>query len=250
MNNTTYIVVTGAEDECRALAARMSELGLSTSALPTIRIRKRSLSASSKRFMAGLEDYDYILFTSAHAARFFDEALRALRIKRPRGVSIAAVGPATARALREVDLSPRIIAKNPGASALVSQLRNIKGKRILFPRSTIASKETLESLRTRGASVDVIPLYMTSSIAISGPAFARAFKNPVTQIVFLSPSSVDSFAKNLRSAILRKRVLEAKVFAIGTTTASAARDAGFIHVAIARPSTTDGIVQMFKSKAL
>ena len=245
MMHEMRIVVTGTKEDAHALAARLEKDGLSATALPTISIKKKTLSEASADALRNIADYDYILFASPHAVSFFADALRDLWIKRPSGIRIAAVGPVTARALREIGLEPTIVPRDPGTDGLTDELKNIDGKKILFPRSATASDDAVETLQSYRATVTVVPLYTTTPLAAGKYAFQALFgaDNVPDRLVFLSPSSVAGFAKNLPGTILTERIREVPVLAIGPTTVRAAKDAGFERVDIARPSTIDGIIK-------
>ena len=242
------VVVTGIKEEIPTLALRAAQLGYETIALPTIRLEKRALSARALSAIKKIDSYDYVIFTSAHAASFFAELLKELRLRKPSSIRIVAVGSATASACRSIGFKPHSIAKEFNARAMISGIRDLKGRRILFPRSLIGSLEPIRLLRSKGALVTVIPLYTSIPLVISLAARALIFEKDIAAIVFMSPSSLTGFAKNLNKTILRRPMLTA--LCIGPTTGRAAYASGFRNIAIAQPSTTAGIIKALRQRTL
>lgn len=244
------VIVTGTKEETAAYAAQLQENGFDALALPTIRIKKKALDAASIAALKDIESYDYLLVTSPHAAEFFGDALRDLWIRKPLGMKVAAVGSSTARALSAIGFAPHIIPRGSGVNALVRELKDVRGKKILFPRSASAPQEAIDTLRAGGAIVTPVTLYTTTPLAAGKKVFENAFKDAATDIayvIFMSPSGVEGFAKNLHGNILKEHVLALRALAIGPTTAAAVKYAGFQHITIAQPSTFEGIVKTLRS---
>lgn len=240
------IILTGAKNESIAFAERIEKLGCTVEIVPTIRIKKRPLSAASEKMIEKADSYDYLIFTSAHAVEFFVETFQNRWVKLPLKPKVVVVGPATANAASKAGFKPRIVSKRPGADALAASLKNVDGKRIFFPRSAIAAPDVVETLRGKGAILDTIPLYMTTPLPVLKSRLTKLFESKTQTIVFLSPSSVESFSKNLSGAILRKRAFGTTVIAIGPTTAKAATEAGFKHIIVVKPSTADGVIESIR----
>jgi uroporphyrinogen-III synthase len=239
---SNQIIVTGTKEDAQAFATRLQAMGFDASALETIRITKKKLSAASVAALQAIGSYDYLLLTSPHAAQIFGETLRDLWIKKPRAIRVAAVGSATAQALRLIGFAPHIIPKEYGATELVNMLKDIDGKKILFPRSANASEDAITALRAGGATVTAIILYAASLIKADTRIFEEAISG-ADRIIFLSPSGIAGFAKNYAGNILSGHVLEMHALCIGPTTAQAASQAGFRHITIAKPSTLGGIIK-------
>jgi uroporphyrinogen III methyltransferase/synthase len=234
------IIVTGTHEDAAAFAMRLQAAGFDAYPLATIRITRKALSKASVAALRDIGSYDYLLFTSARAVEIFGDIVRDLSTKKPRGIKVVAVGPRTARACRAIGFNPHIVPKEFNAREMARAMTVTRGKRILFPSSAIASPETKKALEAAGAIVTPIPLYTTTSIAAPKKVFQNLAKD-AGWIVFMSPSGVAGFVKNLTGTILKRQAASARVVCIGPTTAQAAIKAGFRHVTIARPSTADGI---------
>ena len=108
---------------------------------------------------------------------------------------------------------------------MAATVPDIAGKKIIFPRSDLASLDAPRLLRKRGAQVTTLTLYTTLSIAHRALPFS--IKNPPAIILFMSPSSVNSFSKQVHGSKLRQVVFEAEALCLGPTTARAAMKFGF-----------------------
>ena len=112
-----------------------------------------------------LSGYDWLIFTSVNGVRHFwaqlEEAGRDSRALG--GAQVAAIGPATAEALRERGIRPDFIPPKYVAESVVAGLleRGIAGKRVLVPRARVA-REVLPEELGKVAHVDVLPVYETA----------------------------------------------------------------------------------------
>ncbi len=120
-----------------------------------------------------------IFFEDPERTRLFSESLAKGRV--------AAVGEATAAALRDVGVEPAIVAAGSGASVLDRLPKRLDGWRILLPRGEDATVELPEALAARGARLRPIVLYRKVSepadaelngLLESGAFFAFAATSP------------------------------------------------------------------------
>ncbi|HYD08666.1 MAG TPA: bifunctional uroporphyrinogen-III C-methyltransferase/uroporphyrinogen-III synthase, partial [Acidimicrobiales bacterium] len=165
--------------------------------------------------------YDWVLFTSANAVERFVPALRDARSFG--AAKVAAVGPATADALRRRNIDPDLVPDEAIADALLAALPDDGPARALFPCAAEARPTLPAGLRARGWTVDALPVYETRRLDVSPVDGTDA-------ITFLSPSAVDA---------LRDEPLPRVVVCIGPVTADAV---GRADVVVADPHTVDGMV--------
>jgi uroporphyrinogen-III synthase len=92
-----------------------------------------------------------LFFEDAERSRLFAQSLSAGRV--------AAVGEATAAALRDCGVEPAIVAAGSGASVLDRLPRRLEGWRVLLPRGEDATLELPEGLASRGARLRPMVLY-------------------------------------------------------------------------------------------
>ena len=146
-----------------------------------------------------LGEFQWVIFTSVNGVRAFWERLAAAGrdagIFEP-GIRVAAIGPATARALEERGVQPQFIPEEYVAEAIAAGIGNVSGQRILLPRADIARKALAEALRGGGATVDEVAAYRTLP-AEPDPRVADELRKGVDVITFTSSSTVRYFVELL-----------------------------------------------------
>ena len=154
------IVVTRSRHQAAAFASRLEEAGAWVIEFPTIEIRENEVAVE---VMERAGSYDWIVFTSTNGVEaFFGQWLGARRDLRDlAGVSLAAIGPATRQAVEYRGLRVAAQPKEYRAEALLEVLGEVSGKRILLARAEVAREVLPETLRERGATVDVVAFYRT-----------------------------------------------------------------------------------------
>jgi uroporphyrinogen III methyltransferase/synthase len=219
------VVITRAAEDAAGLARRLAELGATPVVIPAIRIEftdPPALDAALRRLSA----YDWVVFTSRNGV----EAVfrRATGLTGPR---VAAIGPATAAALRKRGVEPSLIPDRYVTEAIIPALGEVRGLRILLPRADIAREALAAGLRERGAVVDEVAAYRTVPAARSRPALSD-----VDAVTFTSSSTVRGFLQGGPVPI------NAKVVCIGPVTAETARAHGLTVARVAERYTEDGLV--------
>lgn len=171
-----------------------------------------------------LERYDWIIFTSANAVKYFHEHYKATHF--PSSVKVATVGKKTTDVAKQYDY-PVLI--NPEqrftAESLYEELepRVKKGDRILIPNSK-QSRDLLETRLTGlGARVDVHAFYETIPSTNLTRDQLSMLNNPIYPIVFTSPSAVKAYHSFAREKTNSKR----QAFVIGPITKREARHCEF-----------------------
>ncbi|HEV8410038.1 MAG TPA: uroporphyrinogen-III synthase [Gemmatimonadaceae bacterium] len=235
------IVVTRARDQAESFAIALEERGAIPVFFPTIQIRPLDDTRVLDAAVRALEQYKWIVFTSANAASAFWERMTACgRASIPDGVRIAAVGPVTSARLATLGVA---VDAQPGkfiGTEIAGAMGDIRDARILMPRGEDAREETLDSLRDAGGRVDDIVAYRTGTGAPTATEF-EAMLAPMDAVTFTSPSCVRGFSTLLgdRAYVIVETTI---VVTIGPTTSEAARDAGWPKPIEAETSTVAGII--------
>jgi uroporphyrinogen III methyltransferase / synthase len=231
------IAVTRARPQASALGARLRELGAGVVEAPAI--RTRPLEAE----LPDLAVYDLVCVTSPNgAAELFARLGAAGRDARAlAGLLVAAIGPGTARALKEHGIVADIVPERAVAEGLVSGLAGVDVRRALIVRAREGRDVLPDALRARGADVDVVALYETVAEPLDEPtARAAAAADYVT---FTSASTVRYFL-DAAGGLDGPRIAS-----IGPATSTALRDAGLEPHVEADPHTPDGLVEALVADA-
>jgi uroporphyrinogen III methyltransferase/synthase len=236
------IVITRPEKQADDLAKLLMKEGANPIYFPTIKIvpppNWRELDAAIKK----LEDYDWLIFTSANGVAYFFERLSAKGkdIRDLKGIKICCIGPATAKQIEDKGIKVDLVPKEFISEGILKSFprTNLKGKKILIARAAKARDVLPEGLKKLGAQVDVVTAYETVG---SGKKKNELFReNQVDVITFTSSSTVNNFVKIMGSGFkLPKGV---KIACIGPVTAATAQKAGFAVYIHQEEYTMEGLV--------
>lgn len=205
----------------------LRERGAEPLGFPTIRIVDPADPRPLRRAAADLGTYDWVIFTSANGVDRFWQEIESLggAPRFPEALRVAAIGPATAEALRERGVEAEIVPEEYVAEAMADELtasRGVRGRRILLPRAAGARKVLPERLRAAGARVDEIIAYEARADEEGIAGLRRAIDSgEVDLITFTAASTVRNFVELAGTDLGRARVA-----AIGPITAQAAGSLG------------------------
>jgi uroporphyrinogen-III synthase len=223
------VLVTRPREQAWTLSDPLRARGAHPIEFPTIAIRAADPAVLDGE-IRGLERFDWLVFTSANACRFFADRLARVRPRGlPSSLRVAAVGPATAGAATDRGMPVEAVPREFSGEALPAALGDLVGRAVLLPRADIGREETVAALRAAGAAVTDVTAYHTVPDS-PDPAARRALSAGVDVATFTSPSAVRNFAALLGDDA--RRLLERSAVAcLGGTTTAAARALGFtVHV--------------------
>jgi uroporphyrinogen III methyltransferase/synthase len=231
------IVVTRAPEQASELIRALESLGAEVLLLPTVGFAPAEDAAELDAAFARVAEFDWILFTSQNAVRFFCSRWSESGRERPalgfvRG-RVAAVGAATARALESEGMRVDYVAQTQTGESLAAELRDsVRGRKVLLPRSDRVDDRLPSALREAGATVHEVTAYRTLRPETLDPEILDALRRAeIAAIVFASPSAFHNLAAFVPSAELAALSNQVQFAAIGSTTARALREAG-VRVAI------------------
>jgi uroporphyrinogen-III synthase len=232
MSPTSVLVVRAAHQSDR-LSQRLRNAGLDPVVVPVIDMIDPADGGTELRSALKKPGrFDWIAFTSSNAVaavKFISE-----------GLSIAAIGPGTAEALRQRDLEPSLTPEVSTAEGMLDAFSSITPGRILLPLALDARPTLADGLRERGWQVTVITAYQTVQRIPSQDELARA--RECTAVAFTSSSSVSSWV-----SVAGLFDTPPVVVSIGPQTSATAREVGLYVRAEADPHTLDGLVAATKS---
>jgi len=264
------ILVGRARHQAGALTRELRKLGATVLEIPFIEIRKPRSFKPLDSALQNLRDYDWLILTSVNGVEAMWERLAKLnlkptnaregldfrratkgRIQNPasavegRLLRIAAIGPATQKAIEQRRVKVDIIPQEYVAESVVRSLRRrVKGKRVLLVRANVARDVIPRELRRAGARVDVVEAYETVIPQSSRKRLQAALKSQKQRphvITFTSSSTVRNFVALLGSR--KPNLVGIQLASIGPVTSSTLRELGLrAHVA-AQEFTIPGLVE-------
>ena len=237
------IMVTRARAQAGRFVHALEDLGAEVVQAPTIRIAEPEDPEPLRRAVREIDSFAWVVFTSANAVEHFWRELRASGrdTRALAGVSLCAIGPATAAAIEaqgaRADLVPGEYVAEAVADALTTETA-LPGTRVLLPRADIA-RETLPALlAARGAEVVDVPAYRTVPDDAAAEAVrAELRRGRIDAITFTSSSTVRNFVD-----LFGRDVGAARVASIGPITSATARELGLEVDVQAKEHTVPGLV--------
>lgn len=220
---------------------RFEGVGLKTFHIPFVRIERVGDGTAIDSALRRLSSYDGVVFTSRHAVRMTGERLDALGVVL--SVPIFCVGPSTAGEIEKRGWKAETVGRRYSGEGLVAGLvhRFAYGGRLLFPRSTGSNMAPWTRLKKKGIEVDGIDLYRPCPITFrEGSKVREIVQRKGAWVTFGSPSGIEAWINIWGSSPQATRRLEdARVAAIGKTTARALKRLGIVPGIIAGRPTAE-----------
>jgi uroporphyrinogen-III synthase len=238
------ILVGRARHQAGALSGELGKLGATVLEIPFIEIRKPRNFKPLDSALKSLDIYDWLILTSVNGVEAMCERLEKLKLNFATPRRIAAIGPATKKAIEQRGAKVDVVPKEYVAESVVRSLRNrVKGKRVLLVRAKVARDVIPTELRKAGAQVDVVEAYETVIPKSSRIRLRAALKNPKRSphvITFTSSSTVRNFVALLENR--RPTFGNIQFASIGPVTSSTLRELGLGVDIEAREFTIPGLV--------
>jgi uroporphyrinogen-III synthase len=272
------VLVGRAKHQAGALSAELCQRGAEVLEIPFIEIRKPKSFKPLDAALKSLNTYDWLILTSANGVEAMWDRMKKTREghdfsfkpalseqSEPKGavkgsksksalaaegaqLRIAAIGPATKKAIEQRGMKVDIVPKEYVAESVVKSLRSkVKGKRVLLVRAKVARDVIPNELRKAGAHVDVVEAYETVVPQSSRARLRAALKNPKRRphvVTFTSSSTVKNFAELLGPAQrTRPASLDGiRTASIGPVTSATLREFGLPVDIAAKEFTITGLV--------
>jgi uroporphyrinogen-III synthase len=261
------VLVGRARHQAGALSTELRNLGATVLEIPFIEIRKPGTFKPLDAALKNLAAYDWLILTSVNGVEAMWKRLDKLKLgcvldregrdlgggviaakKKPASAAaslrIAAIGPATQKAIEQRGAKVDVVPKEYVAESVVRSLRRrVKGKRVLLVRAKIARDVIPRELRQAGALVDVVEAYETAVPLSSRLRLRKALANPQRRphvITFTSSSTVKNFVALLGK---EKPSFAGTLFAsIGPVTSSTLCELGLPIDIAAKDFTIPGLI--------
>jgi uroporphyrinogen III methyltransferase / synthase len=228
------IFVSRARQESPELCRVLESQGARIIAEPLLRFAPPEDPTAVDEALKHLGEFDWWLMTSRHAVDFAAQRSRAIGspMKTLAGdVLIGAVGGATANAAHSAGLRVSYAAHQQSGAGLAAELSlMLAGKRVLLLRSNLADSSLPQALAKSGATVtDLIGYYTLPPDEATKAQLISVTWSDVHASVFFSPSAIHNLASSIGPDRMKIVIGGVVSIAIGSTTAEAAREAGFVR---------------------
>lgn len=250
------ILVTRSRDQASVFAEMLIDRGATTVEFPTIDVVPPASWDELDAAITSIETYDWLIFTSANAIRFFMERLKELNrdLRQLKGVRICVVGPKTAEALEPHGLKPDLVPSEFKAEGVLQALGgvSVRGQRFLIPRARVAREVIPDKLREQGASVTVATAYDNVRPASDLDRVQKLFsEKKISAVTFTSSSTVHNFVEILGRKEYKSLMAGVTVACIGPVTAKTAEEFGMktdiMPAEYTIPALVEAMVEFYRS---
>jgi uroporphyrinogen-III synthase len=278
------VLVGRAKHQAGALSTELRKLGAQVLEIPFIEIRKPRSFKPLDEALKSLDAYDWLILTSVNGVEAMWNRIEKTQLQQPKtrqeqptrqpeqpwksGPSgprlrakssralapvprIAAIGPATKKAIEQRGLTVDVVPKEYVAESVVRSLKaKVKGKRVLLVRAKVARDVIPRELRKAGAHVDVVEAYETVVPQSSRRKLQNALRNESKRphvVTFTSSSTVKNFI-----ALVGKRanLKGIQMASIGPVTSATLRELGLTVDIAAREFTIPGLITAISKSVL
>jgi len=185
------------------LCRLLESLGATTLRLPAVEIRPLKDRRALTEQLGVLENFDVIVFTSANAVRFGVSFLN-----QRRGLTLAALGPATSRALNQAGYRVAVQPDSFDSEGLLThpRLEHVAGHRILIITGTSGRDLLQQELTRRGATVVCAHVYERLPVTPSAAALQKVQERfTAGELQVITATSLEIGASLLKLAPLELR---------------------------------------------
>lgn len=237
------ILVTRAREQASAFSRMIEEAGGEAWEAPTIAIDSAAETPELKNAVAKAASYDWIIFTSVNGVQAFFDCMRTsgLDIRSLGDAKICAIGPKTKEALEAKGLLVAAMPEKFVAESVVECLKPLlsPGEKILLPRSDLARKLLVDTLREMGMEVDEVIAYRTKKVDRFNDEILEKLRDKSIHIVTFTSSST---VKNFMALINDPAILEGiRLASIGPVTTKTLAEFGLVPDIEATDYTIKGL---------
>jgi uroporphyrinogen-III synthase len=233
------VLVTRPEQQAMPLCRLLEAQGANALRFPALEIKPLGERRALASRLGALQAFDLIIFTSANAVRFGVSLL-----DEKRDLALAAIGPATARALNQagyrVAVSPRETHDSEGL-LLHPRLEHLPGHRILIIKGSDGRQLLQQELTRRGAQVVTADVYQRVSLTPSAATLAamlERFAANEVQVITATSLSVGNALLDMATPQLRDEFERAQWLVPGERIASSLRERG-LRAPLLRSASAD-----------
>jgi uroporphyrinogen-III synthase len=234
------VLVTRPEQQATPLCRLLEIQGASTLRLPAIEIKAIGNRRETAARLGALENFEVIIFTSTNAVRF-----GAPLLDQRRDLTLAAMGPATARALNQagyrVQVQPAVTFDS---ESLLShpRLERLTGRRVLIIKGRNGRPLLEQELTLRGAQVVAAEVYQrvpsTPSQAVLD-AMLESFTAGTVQVITATSLEIASNLLSMAMPALRSEFERVHWLVPGERIAAGVRERGLAAPLLVAASAED-----------
>lgn len=253
------IILTRSHEQASESIPIFEKLGAKVILFLTIKIVPPKSWNEFDELVSKISNYDYLVFTSANAARMFGKRCEELGVGLIyNSIKVIAVGRKTKAACIENNIPVHITPYKFTSKGIIKKLKEIdfKGKRFFIPQSAIARDELKLGIEEMGGIVHTADVYDV------GIPDKEEIKDNIEELskqkpdvfIFTSPSTFENFLKIMGLTKPVEYFLGSHIAAIGPTTKSAIEKSGVVvdimPVEHSMDAVAKALVDFYQTKSL
>ena len=231
------VLVTRPVQQAETLCQLLTAHGAIPIRFPTLAIQSATDPAAAATRLAQTDNADLVIFISANAV---EQALQLRPL--PVYPKLAAIGKATARALRKAGREPDLMPINGNDSEAllaIRELQQIKGWRIVIVRG-VGGRETMaETLRARGAVVEYAEVYRRFRPASDANKLIERWRQGQIHVVTATSNETLQNLYDMLGQAGRTLLLDTPLIVVSARAAQLAQQLGFSKPALITTEASD-----------
>lgn len=220
----------------RAEGARLYEM-------PVIQLQAETLDAHQKKISNSLESFDWLLFTSSNAVKYF---IKQSVCEIPPDLKIISIGEKTTRTIEDAGYKTYFTGKDSNRESLAGELKKLAGRKkpsVLWPTGNLSPDSFVHLMQDRAElkRVNVYRTFMPDSI---DEDVAQIIREDSYEIIFFySASAVRFFCSLFREHL---NLYNIRTAAIGKTTENELLNYGITPLFLATEPGSEGFLEATK----
>lgn len=218
-----FILITRSYEQSPREIDFLEENGAEVMPLPVIKIVEYYDSAKIEDALDRFFEFDYLIFTSINAVKFFAAIIQRLAIRLDfRDVKVVAIGGRTKEYCESKNIKVDLVPERSTSRSVVELLTKdtLGGKNILIPCSMLSRTELKEELEYKRATVEMVPVYdnVLPDYEDVKDYIEYLEKNKPDVFIFTSPSNFANYTELLKIDDVKEYFEGSVIASIGTTT--------------------------------
>lgn len=235
-------LVTRPKHQAIDLQHELSELGAEVVLQPAIDIGPPHDSQPLDEAIRHLENYQWVVFSSANGVTFFIQRLKQLGFdyRKLGHVKFGSIGPGTADHLRSFGFHTDILPEEYRAESLVDALTaSVRGEQVLLIRASRGRDVLPNGLSEAGAQVTEVVAYESEDVPQPSAEVERRLSARDVDWIIVTSSAI----ARATASLLPEAMKRSKLVSISPITSDTLRELGYEPTVEAKVYTMDGIVE-------
>lgn len=240
------ILITRSLNQAKEMIQLINEYGGKTLTIPLLKFVRNPLQDDENNVLARLNSFQWLVFTSANAVKFFLGQLNEKQRTAIDQLNIAVVGKKTAECVTSYGLTVHLVPEPFSAKGLIHSFSRISNEpqSILLPVGQLSKPSLRLGLERQGHFVRQLVVYRTEMNDKNAQLIRQAVLSKAFDVAtFTSPSSVEFFIQSLEGLDWQSHSSSVLVACIGSITEQAARDKGLDVTIVPNEFTAEALIK-------